>query len=366
MIHRIKRQLKSKKFYTIITSLALAMVLSVGVDAKDYSDYSNEAVAFGLNLREDHKRPECEKPPGVKKISKYDTYYYNIDAYKNKDKVIYLTFDCGYENGNTKAILDALKDAGVKATFFVTTPYVKGNPKLVKRMKKEGHLVGNHTTTHPRLTERSVSEIQEELNTCAETVEELTGYTMDHFMRPPEGVYSVRVMKVAQDMGYKTMLWSLAIYDYEENDQPGADYVLAKFKKHYFPGMMPLLHVISSSDAEALPDIISYFKDKGYRFGELSEFDPPEEAGDSTSETTAARETSQAEPTADGPAEETATEIKSTEDTASENPSAETGTAEGKSSEEKTTEKKSEENKSTGKKTSDKKSGKRFWFWPFW
>ena len=241
-------------------------------NAKNYSRYSNSKVEFGLNLRRDHKRPECEKPKGVKALSKYSTYYYGIDAYKNKEKVIYLTFDCGYENGNTAKILDTLKKEDVKAIFFVTESYVKQHAKLVKRMKKEGHMVGNHTCSHPRMTTLSVSRMKREVNRCKKTMEKKTGYSMDPYMRPPEGVYSVRVMKVMEDCGYSTMLWSLAYNDYDENNQPSVRFVLNKFKKHYFCGMMPLLHVISSADRKALPGIISFFKKKGYRFGTVDEF----------------------------------------------------------------------------------------------
>ena len=256
--------------------LLLTVLLSVGllpgkVLATDYSDYSGNPVAFGLNLTDDHKRPTCEKPSGVT-LSDYGTYYYDKNAYKAGDKVMYLTFDCGYENGNTPKILKALKDADVKAVFFVTEPFIKEHSDLVKQMKEEGHLVGNHTCTHPRLAEKSTAQVKKELTQCAKTMKKLTGYDMDPYMRPPEGVYSVRVMKIAQDLGYATMLWSLAIYDYDEENQPGAQYVVDKFNKHHFCGMMPLLHAISSSDAEALPDVISEMTDKGYRFGEVSEF----------------------------------------------------------------------------------------------
>ena len=103
-------------------------------------------------------------------------------------------------------------------------------------------------------------------------MEKKTGYTMDPYMRPPEGVYSVRVMKVMQDCGYNTMLWSLAWYDYDEHNQPSVSTVVNKFKKHHFCGMMPLLHVISSADRKALPKIISTMRKKGYRFGTVDEF----------------------------------------------------------------------------------------------
>jgi len=268
--------MKKGLIYVIILAMIINSV-SLPVHAGKYSKYSNKSVAFGLNLRTDHKKPSCNKPKKVKQISKYDTYYYDIDAYKKKDKVIYLTFDCGYENGNTKKILDTLKKYDIKAIFFVTERYVKKNPKLVKRMKKEGHLVGNHTCNHLRMPDLSVKKMKKEVTQCAKTMKKKTGYDMDPYFRPPEGVYSVRMMKVMQDLGYYTMLWSLALYDYEENDQPGADYVVKKFKKHYFCGMMPLLHVISSSDRKALPRVIKTMKKKGYRFGSVDEFASHEE-----------------------------------------------------------------------------------------
>ena len=267
-----------KKYYgrSLLTVILACMMLIVGVpvQATNYNNYSNNKVEFGLNLRRDHKKPECAKPRGFKKLSKYHTYYYGINAYNKKDKVIYLTFDCGYENGNTGRILNTLKKNKIKAIFFVTEPYIKQNTKLVKRMKKEGHLVGNHTCTHPRMTNLSVERMKKEVNQCKKTMKKRTGYTMDPYMRPPEGVYSVRVMKVMDDLGYNTMLWSLAFYDYDEKNQPSVNFVVNKFKKHYFCGMMPLLHVISSADRKALPKIIKEMKKRGYRFGTVDEFAP--------------------------------------------------------------------------------------------
>ncbi|MBR0409925.1 MAG: polysaccharide deacetylase family protein [Eubacterium sp.] len=265
--------MKKRRYLSL---LCLLVILCIGtktkVLGKSYSKYSNRKVEFGLNLRRDHKKPECAKPKGVKKLSNYNTWYYSPEAYKQKDKVIYLTFDCGYENGNTKKILKTLKKENIKAIFFVTKPYIEQNAGLVKRMKEEGHLVGNHTSTHPRMTSLSVSRMKKEVNQCRKTMEKKTGYTMDPYMRPPEGVYSVRVMKVMQDCGYNTMLWSLAWYDYDEHNQPSVSTVVNKFKKHHFCGMMPLLHVISSADRKALPKIISTMRKKGYRFGTVDEF----------------------------------------------------------------------------------------------
>ena len=256
---------------------AVPAVCSAEVQAKAakndayYNNYSNHMIEFGLKLRTDHKRPVCDKPKGIK-LRNFKTYYYDRKAYKKKKKVIYLTFDCGYENGNTKYILRTLKRNKIKAIFFVTEPYIKANPKLVKRMKREGHLVGNHTCTHPRMTTLSVSKMKREVRRCAATMKKKTGYEMDPYFRPPEGVYSVRVMKVMQDMGYSTMLWSLALYDYNVNDQPSVKQVVSIFRKHHFCGMMPLLHVISSADRKALPYIIKSMKKRGYRFGTVDSF----------------------------------------------------------------------------------------------
>lgn len=236
---------------------------------EDYSRYSNEKISFGLGLHKDHTVPSGDRPKGVK-LKDYNAYYYDIHA-KKKDPVVYLTFDCGYENGYTKKILKILKKKKVKAIFFVTEAYIKSAPKLVKQMKKEGHLVGNHTCSHPQLTGCSVSRIKKEVNQCAKTMKKLTGYEIDKYIRPPEGVYSVRVLKILQDMGYATFLWSLAYYDYDTNKQPGKDYVINKFKTHHFNGMIPLIHAISKSNTEALPEVIDFLAEKGYRFGTVDE-----------------------------------------------------------------------------------------------
>lgn len=252
--------------------MAAAAFFPASVHAKtDYSKYSNKPVNFSLNLRDDHKKPSCARPKGVK-LKDYDAYYYSAKAYKAKDKVCYLTFDCGYENGYTKKILKTLKKNNIKAIFFVTEQYIKEKPEIVKQMKEEGHLVGNHTCNHPRLYDCSVKKIKKEIKGCAKTMKKLTGYDMDYFCRPPEGAYSERVLKVLQDMGYATVFWSLAYYDYEPSDEPGADLVVSKFKKYHFPGMMPLVHVISKSNRDALPRVIKYMTKEGYRFGEVTEF----------------------------------------------------------------------------------------------
>jgi peptidoglycan-N-acetylmuramic acid deacetylase len=189
------------------------------------------------------------------------------------EKVIYLTIDCGYDNGLTAGMLDVLKEYDVPACFFVTQTYIRDNIELVKRMKEEGHQVGNHTITHPVLADKSYSEILQELSGCYDYMKEATGYDMDPYFRPPCGEYSERVLAIAQDMGYKTIFWSMAFYDYDVNKQPGADYVIDHFNKYIHNGAIILLHNVSTSNAEALETVIKNLQSQGYRFASLNELE---------------------------------------------------------------------------------------------
>ena len=236
---------------------------------KPLKDYSTTSYDWGLHLNKQHKKPGGSGPYGWK--LKKDAAYY-IGKHSRKDQVVYLTFDCGYEAGFTKKILDTLKKNDVKALFFVTKPYITQNPGIVKRMKKEGHLVGNHTSTHPRMAKLSVQRIQKEIQDCEKEMKKRTGYEMDRFLRPPEGNFSIRSVNTAQRMGYATIFWSLAYYDYDTANQPGAGYVLGKFRTYHHNGMIPLIHTCSRSNTEALGSVIRMLEKKGYRFGSLDEF----------------------------------------------------------------------------------------------
>lgn len=236
---------------------------------KPLKDYSTTSYDWGLRLNKEHKKPGGSGPYGWK-LKKDATYY--VGKHSRKDKVIYLTFDCGYEAGYTKKILDILKKNDVQAIFFVTKPYITQNPGIVKRMKKDGHLVGNHTSTHPRMAQLGIQRIRKEIRDCEKEMKKRTGYEMDSFLRPPEGNFSIRSVKTAQRMGYATIFWSLAYYDYDTANQPGADYVLEKFRTYHHNGMIPLIHTCSKSNTEALGSVIRLLKKKGYRFGSLDEF----------------------------------------------------------------------------------------------
>lgn len=232
----------------------------------EYDAISNSLQAWWFKRRDDHTISGCQEDFD---ISQYHAYYVNADA---SEPVIYLTFDCGYENGYTPQILDALKAQNVKAIFFVTQHFVEDQPELVKRMKEEGHLVGNHTNHHPSLPSLSIEKQREEITSCAEKMKELTGYDMDPYVRPPKGEYSERTLQLLEDMGYCTIFWSMAYLDYEVDNQPSPDYVVQHFVKYVHPGAVPLLHNVSSANAQALPELIEAMREAGYRFGSIDEF----------------------------------------------------------------------------------------------
>ena len=219
----------------------------------DYSRYSNVKKSWFFRRNTDHQ--PSEGAVTAKSLATYHAFYYDN---KTREKVIYLTFDCGYENGYTGKLLDTLKKHDVKAVFFVTKHFVKSQPELCKRMKEEGHLVGNHTMNHPSLPSKSVSQIQNEIKGLEQIFKEEIGYQLDKYFRPPMGEYSDRVLRVAQDMGYTTVFWSMAYGDYDPDKQPGKQYVIDHFKKYYHKGAIPLMHNISKSNAEALDEVLKF------------------------------------------------------------------------------------------------------------
>lgn len=259
--------LQKKLAWLLLVCLLITCIGPTTIKADTYSKYSTKSCGWGLGLKKNHQTPEGSYPFSGLKLKNYNALYIG----NTKEKVMYFSFDCGYENGNTASILDTLKKNDIKAIFFVTKDFVNSKPNLVKRMKKEGHLVGNHTCTHPDLSKQSVSRIQSEVRGVEKIMKEKTGYTMDKYIRPPMGNYSEKVLKVLQDMGYTTVFWSLAWYDYEEKDQPSVSYVVDRFKLYYHKGMLPLIHNTSSADTKALPQIISFMKSKNYRFERLDE-----------------------------------------------------------------------------------------------
>ena len=212
-----------------------------------------------------------EKPTGnvsALELKKYDAYYLD----EREEKVIYLTFDAGYENGNTEPILDALKKHKVSATFFVVGHYLESSPDIIKRMVEEGHTVGNHTYTHPDMSAISSMEaFQKEIEDVEKKYEEITGEKMVKYYRPPQGKYSMENLKMAQELGYKTFFWSLAYVDWYQDKQPTKDEALEKLVGRIHPGSIVLLHSTSSTNAEVLDELLGKWEEMEYHFGTLSE-----------------------------------------------------------------------------------------------
>lgn len=199
-----------------------------------------------------------------------------LDAYGGRytgpdPGLVYLTFDQGYENGNTPAILDALARSGVRATFFVTGSYIRANPGLVRRMAAEGHVVGNHTMTHPSLPGLvdDAAAFQAELAGTAGLYRETTGQEMAPVMRPPMGEYSARSLWLTQRSGYESVFWGFAHRDWVVDDQPPVDVTVERILNGSHPGAIYLLHGVSSSDTQALGDAIAGLREQGYGFGTL-------------------------------------------------------------------------------------------------
>lgn len=199
---------------------------------------------------------------------KYYSQYGALTLNTSGEKIIYLTFDCGYENGYTEKILDTLFEKQVPAAFFVTLPYLKSSPALAARMIKEGHIVGNHSDKHPNFTTISRTRMTEELQAVDDYLRELFGYSSPYF-RFPEGACSDNSLELVSSLGYTSVFWSAAYADWDTNNQKGADYAFNTVTARLHPGCVLLLHVVSADNAAALGRIIDYAKNNGYTFVQL-------------------------------------------------------------------------------------------------
>ncbi len=201
-------------------------------------------------------------------LKKYGAYYIG-DTGK---KVIYLTFDAGYENGYTPAILDALKKHNVHVTFFLVGNYIKTSPELVKRMLEEGHNVANHTYSHPNMScIASKDAFAKELGDLEKEFEAVTGQKMIKYYRPPQGKYSTNNLKMAQELGYKTFFWSLAYVDWYNDKQPTKEQAFKKLLGRIHPGAIVLLHSTSKTNSEILDELLTKWEEMGYSFATLDQ-----------------------------------------------------------------------------------------------
>lgn len=267
----------NKRSVLIFTAAALALLAAAAAAAlwdggREAAPASAGAAVpasasnWGLSFQEEGASPVGNA--SVEELAKYNAYYLGDTS----QKVIYLTFDCGYENGCTEQILDALKKHHAPAAFFVVGHMIESAPEIVKRMAAEGHIVGNHTFHHPDMS--SISEqaaFQKELDSLAELYQQTVGKPLSHYYRPPQGKYSVENLKQAQAMGYKTVFWSLAYVDWNTDDQPTAEQAYAKLLPRIHDGAIVLLHSTSRTNAEILDELLSKWEAMGYSFRSLDE-----------------------------------------------------------------------------------------------
>ena len=222
--------------------------------------------AWGLSFRQAGKPPIGPATPA--QLARYDAAYLG----DTRQKKLYLTFDAGYENGSTEKILDTLKEKQVPAAFFLVGNYIRQSPDLVRRMVAEGHTVGNHTMHHydmSRLSDKAA--FSKELTDLEALYKETVGQELPKYYRPPQGIYSEENLKMAQELGYKTLFWSLAYVDWNNDAQPTREAAFAKLLPRTHNGAVVLLHSTSKTNAEILGELIDKWKAMGYRFGTLEE-----------------------------------------------------------------------------------------------
>ncbi len=262
--------MKLKGFITTVLSavmLAGAVPISAGAegiltdsDISSFSQLSRESHGYGQGLECDDEN----RPTGAMmfndEYSCYDSY-----AIFNDGKGVCLTFDQGYENGYTESILDTLKEKNVKAVFFLTGDYAKSNKALVKRMIDEGHIIGNHGMKHRSLPTLSPEQAEEEIMSLHNFVQQEYNYDMTYF-RPPCGEYSEQALAVCKKLEYKTMLWSFAYCDWDVNNQPAVNTAFERVSGAAHNGAIYLLHSVSATNAEILPQVIDSIRVQGYEF----------------------------------------------------------------------------------------------------
>ena len=226
-----------------------------------FSAETVETGAWGLSFRQENTAPIG--PASSEELGRFNAAYLG----NTQEKVIYLTFDAGYENGCTEKILDVLKKHNVPATFFLVGNYIEKNADLVRRMVTEGHIVGNHTMHHPDMSALDSKEaFSKELTDLEDLYRNITGEEMANYYRPPKGVYSKDNLRYAKELGYKTVFWSLAYVDWNNDSQPTPETAFSKLIPRIHNGAVVLLHSTSKTNAEIMDDLLTRWKEMGYRF----------------------------------------------------------------------------------------------------
>ena len=252
--------MRKKDIWIAVGAVCAAILLGI----TQFRNLTIETGSWGLSFRTEGQPPTG--PAGTKQLEQYYAAYLgNTD-----EKVIYLTFDSGYENGSTAQILDVLKKHNAPAAFFLVGNYIEKNGDLVRRMVDEGHIVGNHTMHHFDMSKLSDKEaFTKELQDLETLFKETTGKDLPKYYRPPQGIYSQENLQRAKDLGYKTVFWSLAYVDWRNDAQPTKEEAFAKLLPRIHNGAVVLLHSTSSTNAEILDELLTKWESAGYRFATI-------------------------------------------------------------------------------------------------
>ena len=254
--------MRKRDLIILLAALAVAVVAAISI----FSHNTLETGSWGLSFRQEGAAPIGNA--GAEQLKQYDAAYIGDTS----EKVLYLTFDAGYENGCTEKILDTLKKHQVPAAFFLVGNYIEKNADLVRRMADEGHIVANHTMHHYDMSKISdKAAFTKELQDLEALYKETTGQEMLKYYRPPQGIYSEENLKMAQELGYKTVFWSLAYVDWNNDSQPTKEQAFEKLLPRTHSGAVVLLHSTSQTNAEILDELLTKWEDEGYRFGTLEE-----------------------------------------------------------------------------------------------
>lgn len=244
-----------------VTLGAICAVILLGVAQMEVAI---PTAGWGLSFQAEGQTPVA--PVDQAQLSRYDAAFVGDSS----EKVLYLTFDAGYENGHMKQILAVLKKHDVPAAFFLVGDYLENNADLVRQMVEDGHIVGNHTAHHPDMSKlKDPAAFAAELTEVEEQFTQITGKELPKYYRPPQGLYSEENLKMAQELGYRTVFWSLAYADWDNQKQPSHQYAFGKLMPRTHNGAVVLLHATSQTNAEILDDLLTEWKQQGYRFASL-------------------------------------------------------------------------------------------------
>ncbi len=243
------------------------VLTSTTINGIEIESLDNKKIGWGIKRNDNHEQPDVGNV-NRKILDKYQGLYMG----NKEQKLVYLTFDLGYEAGYTPKILEVLKQNEVKATFFITAHYVNTQPDLVKQMIDEGHIIGNHTVNHKSMPSCSLETIKKEVMDLHSAIYDKFGYEMK-FIRPPKGEYSERTLAYTNTLGYTSVMWSFGYDDWDEKKQGREEYGKKKILDNVHNGEIMLLHATSKDNANILDDVIKEIKNMGYEFRNIDQFE---------------------------------------------------------------------------------------------